>query len=65
MESMSTERIEKSKSSYDPTESGVSDEVGKTHQFDPARRALSPEEEARAADVLGRFEKGSDNQKDT
>jgi hypothetical protein len=62
---MNTERIEKSKADYDPTESGVPDEVGKTHQFDPATRALSPEEQARATDVLGRFEKGSDNQKDT
>lgn len=62
---MNAERNEKTKSGYDPTESGIPDEMGKTHQFDPPKRTLSPEEKRRADEVLGRFENGNDNQKDT
>ncbi|MEC4720416.1 hypothetical protein RY831_14735 [Noviherbaspirillum sp. CPCC 100848] len=61
---MNSDRNEKAKTGYDPTESGVPDEIGKSHQFDPAKRALSPDEKRRADDVLGRFEKGNDEQQD-
>ncbi len=62
---MHSERNDKAKTGYDPTESGVPDEMAKSHQADPSARDLSPEEKRRAEETLGRFEQGRSDQRST
>jgi hypothetical protein len=61
---MTTTNNGKTKSSYDPTESGALNEIAKQHQADPLTRDLTPEEKERAERALGEFEGGKDEQHD-
>jgi hypothetical protein len=61
---MTTTNNGKTKSSYDPTDSGALNEIAKQHQADPATRDLTPEEKERAERVLGEFEGSKDEQHD-
>lgn len=53
------------KRSYDPTGSGIGDEIAKPESPQPPTRDLTPEEKERADRVLGNFERGSSDQSNT
>lgn len=60
---MNTTNNGKTKSSYDPTDSGALNEIAKQHQSDPPTRDLTPEEKEHAERVLGEFEDSKDEQR--